>query len=111
MENNMLVIATPKLKVVARKWISTKHGTELKVEGKENYLTTFMPCETPERTEHANDLEEFLDKAMEEPGAMKMNNFKNRCNCATAVKGSPKPEMKITELTVKVKQTEEIEVL
>ena len=46
MENNMLVIITPKLKVVARKWISTKHGIELKVEGKENYATTFMPYET-----------------------------------------------------------------
>ena len=31
----ILVIATPKLKVVARKWITIKHGNETKVEGKE----------------------------------------------------------------------------
>ena len=41
-ENNILVIATPKLKFVARKWITTKHGKELKAEGKEKHATTFM---------------------------------------------------------------------
>ena len=46
---------------------------------------------------------------MEEPGAMKINNFKKRHNHATAVKGSPKSERKHN--TVKEKQTEEVGVL
>ena len=65
-----------------------------------------MPCETPEKTKHANDLEEFLDKAMEEPGAMKMNNIKKRHNHATTVKGNPKIERKESE----VKETHKEEV-
>ena len=65
-----------------------------------------MPYETPERTECANDLEEFLDKAMEELGAMKMSDFKKRHNYATAAKGSPKIKRKESE--VKEKHKEEV---
>ena len=109
MENNILAIATPKLKFVAMKWMSTKHGTELEVEGKEKHLTTFVPYAIPEKTEHANDLEEFLDKAMEEPRAMKTNIFKKRKNHATAVKRSLKTER--NDSTAKEKHTEEVGVL
>ena len=59
MENNILVIATPKLKVVAMKWVTTKCGIELKVEGKEDCIKKFMAREVPEKIEHANELEEF----------------------------------------------------
>ena len=41
---------------------------------------------------------------MEEPGAMKMNNFKKRHNYATAAKGSPKIERKESEVKEKHKE-------
>ena len=59
MENNILVIAMPKLKVVARKCVTTNHGKELKAEGKEECATTFMPCGILEKTEHASELDFF----------------------------------------------------
>ena len=43
------------------------------------------------------DLEIFLAKTMEDPGAMKINNFKKRHNYATAVKGKPRSEPKVEE--------------
>ena len=94
MKNNVLVIETTKLNVVARTWITTKYGKELKVKEKEDCATTFMPCKTPDEKEHANELEELAENAMEEPGVIKMNDFKKRCNCATVAKRIPKSERK-----------------
>ena len=76
MKNNILVIVTLKLKLVAIKWKTAKYGIELKVKEKDDYATTCMPYETPEKTEHADELEKIVDEAIEEPGSMKINNFK-----------------------------------
>ena len=52
----------------------------------------------------------FLEQAMQDLGAMKMNNFKTRHNYATEVKGKPTIESKIVNKMKKLKKSKKQEI-
>ena len=97
MSESVLVMVFPKAKVDARKWMSTTHGIEVKEKDKIECIATFTLHESSVKTEHIEDLESFLTKLMEDPGAIKMNNFKKIYDHSTSIKGNPKLEPKVDE--------------
>ena len=61
-------------------------GREVKAKYKVGDLTTFAPCDLPEKRECIEYLENFLAQVMQDPGAMKNKNFETRYNYTTVVK-------------------------
>ena len=59
------------------------------VKDKVEHVTTFAPHDFIAKTEHTEDLKRLLAQEIQEPRAMKMKNFKKRCNHALAVKVNP----------------------
>ena len=47
---------------------------------------------------------------MQDPGAMKINNFKKRCNYAAAIKVKPTIDLKTGEIKKKVEKVEDARV-
>ena len=90
MRDSLLVIVAIKEKVTARKWKSTMCGKEVIVKDKLYKLKTFALRDLPQKTEHIEDLENFLAQELKDPGAMKTNNYEKRHNYETVVKGNPK---------------------
>ena len=73
----------------------TVHGKEVTSKDKTEFLRTFAPHDSPAKKQCIEDLEDFLAQVMEELGEMRMNNFKKRCNCVTAVKRKSRSAPKV----------------
>ena len=104
MRDILLVIVAIKEKVTARKWKSTMCGKEVIVKDKLYKLKTFALRDLPQKTEHIEDLENFLAQELKDPGAMKTNKFEKTYTCATAVQGKAKLESKNGKKTKQVEK-------
>ena len=93
--NNVIVIVSPKAKLLACKWIAQYYGKSIKIERKVNYKISFLLYQEKEETQNYVDLKKFTKQTVEMPGALKKNNFEKKYKDYTNIQKNNENELKV----------------